>query len=77
VQHPRKFVFREKVAMNSRSDDKIVEQPRGERRSRTVLRLVPRREREHHETEPGIVRKVIPDRRLQHDDDDDPGPTAA
>lgn len=67
--------------MNSRSDDKIVEQPGNERRSRTVLRLVPGREREHYETEPGIVRKVVPDRRLQqligNGDDDDPGPTAA
>lgn len=67
--------------MNSRSDDKIVEQPGSERRSRTVIRLVPDGEREHHETGAGIVRKVVPDRRLQqligNDDDDDPGPTAA
>lgn len=66
--------------MNSRSDDKIVEQPGSERPGRTILRLIPRGKREQHETEPRTVRKIAPDRRLQPpiwNGDDDPGPTAA
>lgn len=67
--------------MNSRSDDKVVEQPGSERPSRTVLRRVPCGKREQHETEPRTVRKVVPDRKLQrliwNGDDDDPGPPAA
>ena len=67
--------------MKSKSDDKVVEQPGSERPVRTVLRLVPRGDREQHETEPGAARKIVPNREVRRPawdgDDDDPGPAAA
>lgn len=67
--------------MNSKSDDEVVEQPGSEKPVRTVLRLVPRGDREQHETAPGAARQIAPDREVRRPardgDDDAPGPAAA
>ncbi|MBX6323234.1 MAG: hypothetical protein IRY94_15525 [Rhodospirillaceae bacterium] len=64
--------------MKSKPDEKVVDHP-GDGPAATILRLVPRAERDERR-QSAIARHDVPRRRVEppaRDDDDDPGPTAA
>ena len=65
--------------MNREPDDKIAENPRDdEEATGTVLRLVPRAERERKATRTaGRIGTDVVQKPARDSDDDDPGPSAA